>query len=284
MKNKNRPILRYHGGKWRLAPWIMSNFPDHRVYVEPFCGAANVLLRKTKVSTEVLNDLNGRLVNVFRVLRDKTTAMELKHQLFNTPCAAAEYFEAKEIHPEPIEDARRMIVLGQQCFGSTGSSGGKSGGWRRNIFKDRDRSTADVWASVHEYVESWSDRLRGVYIDNKPATDVISQWDTEKTLFYVDPPYLAETREGPGNRGYAHEMTNEDHVKLADCLTRVKGCVVLSGYNSTLYDSLYSGWQKVEKDALAEKGKKTTECLWIHPNAENLMEKHKLFRDTGGQE
>lgn len=117
-----RPILKYHGGKWRIAPWIISHMPPHKNYVEPFCGAASVLLRKPKIAIEVLNDLNGRVVSLFKIMRQPDLAKRLKELIFYTPYAAAEYLEAREVHPDPIEDARRMLILGHQGFGSTGTS------------------------------------------------------------------------------------------------------------------------------------------------------------------
>ena len=260
-----RPILKYHGGKWRLAPWIISHFPKHRSYVEPFCGAASVLLRKRKVQNEVLNDLNGRLVSLFRILRDPQQAAALKKQILLTPCAFDEYLEAREISADPIEDARRMIILGHQSHGGTGVSGGKLSGWRRGQRKDRDRSSADEWADIHLYIDAWCDRLRSVFLENNSAVNVIKQWDSEETLFYVDPPYIASTRHGTGNRGYAFEMDDRQHVELSELLHNLKGQVVLSGYNSNIYDELYGDWKKFEKKAMADHAKPAIECIWISP-------------------
>ena len=126
-----RPILRYHGGKWRLAPWILQHLPEHRVYIEPFAGAASVLLRKAPASLEVLSDLNGRLVNVFEVLRDPARAAALIEGLRLTPYAEREYRVCRQPAEDPVEDARRLLVLGHQGHGSTAATEGKRSGWRR---------------------------------------------------------------------------------------------------------------------------------------------------------
>ena len=267
MTNKSRPILKYHGGKWRLAPWIISNFPNHFTYVEPFCGAASVLMRKTKSKIEVINDLNDRLVNVFKVLRDKESSQQLEMSLFRTPCSFSEYLEAREIHRDPIEDARRMIILGHQGHGGTGVSGGKKSGWRR---RSGSGNGSNDWENIHSMVQSWCDRLRGVYIENDNALDVIKRWDSKKTLFYVDPPYVFSTRsKNCQNQGYSYEMADKDHINLHQALCSIDGMAIISGYECDLYDRLYSDWRRIEKEAMADKAKKTIECIWIHPNCDN---------------
>lgn len=265
----DRPILKYHGGKWRIAKWIISNMPNHSAYVEPFCGAANVLLRKPRVKTEVLNDLNGRLVNLFRVLRDELLAAELKYRIFFTPCAAAEYLLAREKSDDPLEDARRMLILGHQGFGSSGPAGGKLSSWGRGIRSGCHTSYSMEWADILNHIDIWAKRLRAVFIDCLEYQEILEKWDSEETLFYADPPYVASTRQGAGNKGYAYEMTDQDHIELAQLLHKVKGKVVLSGYNSELYDDLYSKWTKIERAAIAERGKHTIECIWLSPNQQS---------------
>jgi len=110
MTKPRRPILRYHGGKWRLAPWIISHFPRHRFYVEPFGGVASVLLRKPRSFHEVYNDLDGNLVNLLSVLRDETTRNKLIEDLRLTPFAREEFVLARRDADDPIERARRTIV------------------------------------------------------------------------------------------------------------------------------------------------------------------------------
>lgn len=261
-----RPILRYHGGKWRIAPWIISNFPSHKIYVEPFCGAASVLMQKSRSShAEVLNDKHGRIINVFSVLRNKSMRDELQFQLLFTPYSEIEYRKAREISEDPIEDARRMLILGHMSHASTGSTGGKKSGFRRGV-RASGTNSAEEWSSIHENICGWAERLRSVYIECRDAEEVIRIWDKPETLFYVDPPYVPVTRTS-GLVAYEHEMSESDHERLSVVLKSLKGMVVLSGYDSALYDELYPEWIKVKRDALADKGKKATEVLWISGNA-----------------
>ena len=111
-----RPMLRYHGGKWRLAPWIISVFPEHRIYVEPYGGGASVLLRKARSYAEVYNDLDGEVVNVFRVVRDHGPC--LKEKLYYTPFSRDEFKRSYEETDDPIERARRTIARSFMGFGS----------------------------------------------------------------------------------------------------------------------------------------------------------------------
>lgn len=261
----SRPVVRYHGGKWRLAPWVIKHLPAHDIYIEPFGGAASVLLRKPASRFEVYNDLNSEMVNVFRVLRNDNTAQRLAALLRATPCSLEEFIDARTGSNDPIEQARRTIVLGHQGHGSTGSSGGKLTGWRRG-FRERGTSSAKEWAEIWQQIEAWADRMRHVYIEKAPAIEVIKRWDKPSAVHYVDPPYLAETRSSESRvTGYAHEMTTEDHVQLAEVLHACRGAVVLSGYPSPLYDRLFEKWERVDKLAMADHGRSRTECLWIKP-------------------
>lgn len=259
-----RPLLRYHGGKWRLAPWIIQYFPDHDTYVEPFCGAASITLRKEPSPTEVLNDRHGRLINCFRVLRDPVSAARLLELLRATPFSMTEYMEARDESADPIEDARRLIILGHQGHGSTAASGGKLTGWRRATRKGA-WSGAHEWSAIWESVGAWADRLRCVLLESDDARALVDRWDGARTLFYVDPPYVTGTRTAPG--GYAHDMSDDDHRALAADLRRAAGMVVLSGYPSDLYAELYGDWARFDHNAVADHGQMRTECIWLNAAA-----------------
>ena len=262
-----RPLLRYHGGKWLLAPWIISHFPPHRVYVEPFGGAASVLMQKPRSYGEVYNDLDGEIVNLFRVLRDAGSANELRNLLELTPFSREEYRASFFESAQPIEQARRTVIRSFMGFGSNSLNRNIKSGFRSN--SNRSGTTpAHDWVNWPEQISKYVDRLRGVVIENKDAAGVIRQHDSVETMIYADPPYCQETRmtvTQHGAHGYAHEMTTEDHRALAEVLRAVAGMVVLSGYACPLYDDeLYSDWARVERPALADDALPRTEVVWLN--------------------
>ena len=270
MTEPARPILRYHGGKWRLAPWLISHMPRHKVYVEPYCGAASVLMRKPRATGEVLNDLNADIVNVFRVLRDPEEAKELRRLCELTPFARDEFWLCYEPTPDPVERARRTIFKSFSSHGSTNQR--KNGtGFRATAFRQR-MGEPVVWAGWPRQVPAFVERLRGVVLESRPALEIIAQQDTPRTLFYLDPPYPHSTRSSirwpcDVGRAYVHDMTDDDHLKLADVLSSVEGMVLISGYRCELYDELYAGWRREEKATFADHGKPRTEALWMNEAA-----------------
>jgi DNA adenine methylase len=261
-----RPIARWHGGKWRLAPWITSFFPKHRIYVEPFCGAASILLRKQRSHSEVISDLDGEIVNVFRVLRDPTRARQLMDQICLTPYSRMEYEDSHLPHGDPIEQARRTILRSYMGYGSVGATA--SSGFRTGSRLSGSSAAMD-WARLPDALAAVVERLRGVIIENRPAVEVLKLYDAVDALHYCDPPYLLNTRvvHSASNAVYRHEMSEDDHRELAETLHRLRGMVVLSGYASDLYDKeLYVGWQRFTTPTRADSGAARTEVLWISPN------------------
>ena len=254
-----RPILRYHGGKWKLADWIIGNLPKHRVYVEPFGGATSVLIRKPRSYAEVYNDQWDTVVNVFHVLRDPKKSEQLKKLLELTPFSRTEFNKAFRRHPKrmgDVECARLTILRSYAGFGSASTNGEYSTGFRCN--SNRSGTTpAHDWVNYPRHISTFVDRLKGVVIENRDAKDVIVQHDSVQTLFYVDPPYPHSTRNMQrGNAAYAVEMTDDDHRELAETLQSVCGMVVLSGYACDLYDQeLYRGWIRRERLTRADGAK-----------------------------
>lgn len=263
-----KPALRYHGAKFRLAQWVMRLFPIHRCYVEPFGGAAGVLLQKPRAYAEVYNDLDGDVVNFFQVLRDPNTRAQLVSACAMTAYARAEYDLAWLTATDPVERARRLAVRAQMGFGSAGATKGTTG-FRLNT--KRAYGTAQQhWVEFPESIAAAGQRMAGVLIENRCAIEVMRQHDAPDTLHFVDPPYMHETRvRGNGKaRGYTHEMTDAQHVALLESLLALDGMVVLTGYASGLYAERLEGWELHTTQARIAAGRGTamrTECAWINP-------------------
>jgi DNA adenine methylase len=280
-----RPVLRWHGGKWRLAPWIISCLPPHRIYVEAFGGAASVLMRKPRTYAEVYNDLDSEVVTLFRCLRDKETSAQLKEEIILTPFAREEFALSYEPCRDPIEQSRRLIIRSFMGFGSNAHANICRSGFRANSNLSGTTPAHD-WANWPDQIDAFVERLRGVIIENRNAIEIIKQHDSLETLFYMDPPYVHSTRVGLGqnrkNHAYRHEMTDADHIELADQLHSVDGMVVLSGYACDLYDhELYKGWHRQERKAYADGARERTEVLWLNDAAAHRFESPKLFEQVG---
>lgn len=271
-----RPALRYHGGKFRLAPWILQFLPAHSVYVEPFGGGASVLLRKPRSKAEVYNDLDGEIVNLFRVVRDH--GAELLRLVQLTPFAREEFTLSYQPSCSPIEQARRTLVRSFMGFGSAGASG-QSTGFRAN--SNRSNTTpAHDWCNYPDALDRIIDRFRAVVIEHRDAVDCMQHHDAPTTIHYVDPPYVHQTRNLRTRApSYRHEMTDEQHSDLAGHLRALTGMVCLSGYACPLYDvDLYPDWERFERPAMADGAKPRTEVVWLNPEcSQALHHGHGLF-------
>ncbi len=260
-----RPIVRYHGGKWLLAPWIISHLPPHRVYVEPYGGGGSVLLRKPRSYAEIYNDMDSEIVNVFSMVRDRGD--ELMRALELTPFSRDEFVLSYEPSDDSLEQARRTITRSFQGFGSAAVCG-ESSGFRAN--SNRSGTTpAQDWRNYPGNIPAMIERLRGVVIEHKDAIDVMQHHDTTDTVHYVDPPYVHDTR-ARGNRvsvkSYKHELSDDQHRALAEVLHGLQGAVMLSGYRCPLYDELYADWIRLERNAHADGARDRVEVLWLSPN------------------
>lgn len=282
MEGPTRPVLRWHGGKWLLAPWIIGHFGKHRVYVEPFGGAWSVGFRKVRATAEVWNDLDGELVNLFTVMRSDR-AGDLIEALRLTPFARDEFNAAYHPSGDPVDRARKLIIRAFMGHGSDGASGQYRTGFRAN--SNRSGSTPAVdWVNLPDSLALAVERLRGVVIENRPAIEVMLKHDGAQTLHYVDPPYLAATRARCNRRTdnggvYRHELTDEQHFELLAFLQTLEGMVILSGYPSEIYDAALDGWQRVERPALKDGAAPATEVLWLNPAATAAMPKPDLFSE-----
>lgn len=276
MSAPTRPVMRYHGGKWRLAPWVIAHMPPHQIYVEPFGGAGSVLLQKPRVRGEVYNDMDGEVVNVFRVLQKPRWAERLRRRLYLTPFARREFERSYRPIKDPVERAARMIARSFMGFGSDTGTREHITGFRLTVSrdgfmghrrKDTGGQTAAVdWARWPDAVPAFVERLRGVIIENRTALEVIDTCDYPDALHYLDPPYVLSTRGRVGKgRGYRFEMTDRDHEELAERVKALSGMVMIGGYRSPLYERLYSEWTCVQRHHLAQEAKRSIEVLWLNP-------------------
>lgn len=258
-----RPALRYFGGKFRLAPWIINQFPEHTCYVEPFGGAMGVMLRKAPSLFEVYNDLDGEVVNFFRQLREHSD--ELIKAIELTPYARSEQILSFD-DPEGLSELERARRLYVRCWQSHG--GGRTQwrtGWRYQVNNNRGRTTLADWNQT-DHLSEIVNRLKGVQIDQDDAIRVIQRFDRETTLFYIDPPYLMRTRSLRwGNKAYTCELDDAYHMRLGEVLRNIKGMEIVSGKPSEMYDGLFEGWMKLQKTVPTDFQSKTVEVLWISP-------------------
>lgn len=267
-----RPALRYHGGKFRLAPWVLDFFPPHLTYVEPFGGAASLLLKKPRSRAECYNDLDGRIVNFFRVLRDPAKSIELQRRVALTPYARDELewsLGGPADGADDVDAAHRLVVRSFMGHGSDSATRTTRTGFRARLTDGRALPSAE-WSTWADSIPAFRDRLAGVMLENDDAISVIGRMDSPTTLIYCDPPYVHSSRSAMTGRssttnGYLFEMTDFDHRMLADRLHRCAGMIVLSGYPSAMYQELYGDWVSHQRQHVADRAKMRTEVVWLNP-------------------
>lgn len=258
-----RCVLKYPGAKNRIANWICEYIPRHDVYLEPYAGSLAVLFNKIPCHIETVNDLDGDVVNYFRVLRDKPD--ELRRLVGLTPYSREEYEGAYEGADNDVERARQFCVRCWMGFGC--------GNLYKNGFKSGQQASspnpARAWAGLPEIMEEAARRLQNVQIENMPALELIRRYDTDDVFMYIDPPYLHGTRK---NHLYKQEMDDDEHEELLKVIVRHPGKVLLSGYENEMYNDYLSGWRKAHKRTTAEGGLQRTETLWMNYENDGQME------------
>lgn len=252
----HRAPFRYPGSKWSIADTIISLFGSHYHYVEPFFGSGAVFFTKAPSPHELVNDLNGAVVNFFRVLRDRTD--ELCWLLETTPWSRDEYDLSDTRTGDPLEDARRFAVRVWQAHAGDLA---KKTGWKNRGSKQRARGMSVRWQHVPSELAALAHRLKDAEIENRPALDVMKRFSGQDCLLYLDPPYLPSTRT---QKIYEREMTEAEHVEMLGALLAHRGPAVLSGYDNDLYNSALGEWEQVlVKPPKVEKAAARIEKLWV---------------------
>ncbi len=269
-----KPLRKYiafgwYGGKYSHLDWLLPLLPECHHYCEPFGGSAAVLLNRSPSPVETYNDLDGEVVNFFRMLRERKD--ELLYQIGMTPFSREEFLKAIETngkggdHLPDLERARRFFIRARQV--RTGLAQTASGGrWANCLNTSRAGMAGAVsrWLGSVEGLESLAARLLRVQIEHDTAVHIIQRYDSPTTLFYCDPPYPHESRGDA--KAYTFEMTDQEHVQLSRVLHAVKGKVAISGYLCDLMRELYGDWQihlDKPKKAMSIK-KERQEALWTN--------------------
>ena len=271
----------WYGGKYSHLDWLLPLLPDCLHYCEPFAGSGAVLMNRNPSPVETYNDIDGEVVNFFRVLRENKN--ELIEKLSLTPFSREEFGLACQLDPDltPVERARRFYVRARQV--RTGLAQMASiGRWAncKNTSRSGMSGVVSRWLGGIEQLDFIAERFLRVQIENRPANELIKLYDSEETLFYCDPPYIHETR--GDKKAYGYEMTDEMHKQLAEVLNSVKGKVALSNYDCELMDKLYPSkkWKKIyspEKTIHSTKDKRQ-EVLWVNFDIEKLNHSNDLFK------
>lgn len=253
-----KAIIKYPGSKWSLAEWIISMFPNHHSYLEPFFGSGAVLFNKPRSNIETVNDLDGNVVNLFEWIRNDPE--KLTHEIYYTPYARQVYEQA---FSRKSEDSlgRAVSFYVRLNMGHGFRTTGEKVGWKNDV-QGRERAyAAQDWVHLPEKIYQAAERLRGVQIENKPAVELIERFNHESVLIYCDPPYMLKTRHG---KQYLCEMSDAEHGELLEVLLKHKGPVVISGYDTDLYNNMLAGWRRYENISYSQVCSKKKEVLWLN--------------------
>ena len=266
-RRNGRPRIAFgwYGGKYSHLGWLLPLLPECHHYCEPFAGSAAVLLNRRPSAVETYNDVDGEVVNFFRILRERKD--ELVEAIGLTPFSREEFHHACEPADDlsDLERARRFFIRARQV--RTGLAQTASLGRWANCKRTSRAGMSGVvsrWLGSIEALPDIAERLLRVQIENRGALEVIDLYDAHDTLFYCDPPYVHDSR--GDSKAYGFEMTDADHRDLADRLHRIDGRAAVSGYRCDLYDDLYSGWRRINapsKHCHSIK-KVRSELLWVN--------------------
>lgn len=257
-----KTLLKYPGSKWNIATWIIDYFPSHKVYVEPFFGSGAVYFTKFPSCIEIINDIDGNVVNLFKVCREHP--IELARALELTPYAREEFNNCVKIDGDDVERARRTVVRYHQSYGAANSS---INSWKNSQTGNSPRNPS-LWRDLPQVVFEVCDRLKDAHIENRNAFDLIERFNSPEVLMYLDPPYLLNLRK----RGiYKNEMSDLQHEELLRLIKSSKAQIILSAYDSDLYNSELEGWNMAERKVIAQGGVYRTEKIYMNFNLNLLM-------------
>lgn len=254
-----RKVLNYPGSKWRIADKLVDMIPPHHTYLEPYFGSGAVFFRKEPSDIEMVNDLDHDVTNLFWCIQND--AEKLSRLVMTTPYSRQVYdksFSGKG-DEEPYHKACRFLI---QCWQGHGfrMTGGKVG-WKHDVRGREKMYALWNWYRLPVWVMDIAERLRQVQIENSPALEVIRRFNYGDVFMYIDPPYLLGTRSG---KQYRHEMQDEDHEELLMELASSRAQVMISGYESEMYDGMLAKWKRVELESNDNTGRRRKETVWMN--------------------
>lgn len=253
--------IKYPGAKWGVAPWVISHFPEHRSYLEPFFGSGAVLFTKSRSAIETVNDIDGDVVNLFDWIRKDPA--RLAHAIRFTPYARDEYDRAWAAQYTETDNFRRAVNFYiRMMMGHGFRTTGEKVGWKNDVQGREAAYAAKCWAKTPEVIIQAAERLRGVQIENRPAVELIRRFNYQNVLIYADPPYMLGTRQN--RKQYRHEMTDDDHMELLEAIKAHRGPAIISGYDSDLYNRELKGWYKDGRTSFTQTASKRREILWMN--------------------
>lgn len=250
-------LLNYPGSKWGMAAQIVSLMPKHRSYLEPFFGSGAVLFSKPPSAIETVNDIDGDIVNFFRVLRERPE--DLAEAISLTPYSRDAFNDAHENRgTDDFDRAYRFAIRSKMGHGFKTY---QKTGFKIDVYARERSYCVGCWNRLPSDILEAARRLKGVQIENQNALDLIRKFNHDNVLIYADPPYLLETR---GGKIYRYEMNEQDHLDLLDALKQHKGPVILSGYPSEMYDRELKDWNRITRKSYNQKADQRTEVLWCN--------------------
>ncbi len=253
-----KAVFKYPGSKWSLAKWIISFFPEHHSYLEPFFGSGAVLFNKPRSNIETVNDLDGNVVNLFEWIRKDPE--RLAHEIYWIPYSRQVYNDAFASEPEDSFGKAVNFYI-RLNMGHGFRTNGEKVGWKNDV-QGRERAYAALdWCRIPEKIMEAAERLRGVQIENRPAVELMQRFNSPKVLIYLDPPYVLGTRHG---KQYRYEMDDAAHAGLLDAALAHKGPVILSGYENPLYNDRLRGWHREEAVSYSQVASRKKEILWMN--------------------
>lgn len=251
-----KAILKYPGAKWKIGDWIIGHFPEHKVYCEPFFGSGAIFFKKSPSYVETINDIDGNIVNLFKVCREKPEALAKAIEL--TPFSRDEFIDCYDMTAgDCVERARRTLVRYHQSFGTSNST---KKSWR-NVQTYGGPRCATMWNYLPDTIMECCERLKNAQIESINGIELIKRYNHHDTLIYCDPPYLQSLRK---KYMYANEMSDSEHVELLEVLKNSKSKIVLSGYDNKLYNEILSDWSTDEKQTVVQMGLHRTEKIWMN--------------------